>query len=74
MSGHTGQTVQPDLFGVDHLVPTQPSRQDGRYLVETESGRVIRRASSYRAGAGVLARHHGYTPGRIEVEIERDDD
>lgn len=45
-------------------------RQDGRYLVETEFGHVVGTAPSYRAGARMLARHHGYRPGPIEIEHE----
>jgi hypothetical protein len=45
-------------------------RENGRYLVETEGGHVVGRASSYRAGAQMLARHHGYRPGRVEIEHE----
>ncbi|MCH6169851.1 hypothetical protein [Pseudonocardia alaniniphila] len=47
-------------------------RQDGHYLVETEHGQVIGRAASYRAGAHLLARHHGYDPGPVEIEHEKD--
>lgn len=45
-------------------------RENGRYVVETEGGHVVGRASSYRAGAQMLARHHGYRPGPIEIEHE----
>lgn len=49
-------------------------RENGRYLVETEFGVVVGRASSYRLGAELLARHHGYTPGPVEVDhTERGD-
>ncbi|MGD9987139.1 hypothetical protein [Pseudonocardia sp.] len=47
-------------------------RQDGAYLVETEHGDVIGRASSYRAGAARLARHHQRRPGAVEIEHERE--
>lgn len=47
-------------------------RQDGGYLVETEHGEVIGRASSYRAGAVRLARHHDRKPGPVEIEHEHE--
>jgi hypothetical protein len=47
-------------------------RQDGTYLVETEHGDVIGRASSYRVGAARLARHHQRRPGAVEIEHERE--
>jgi hypothetical protein len=47
-------------------------RQDGAYLVETEHGEVIGRASSYRAGAARLARHHDRKPGAVEIEHEHE--
>lgn len=47
-------------------------RQDGAYLVETEHGDVIGRASSYRVGAARLARHHDRRPGPVEIEHERE--
>jgi hypothetical protein len=47
-------------------------RQDGAYLVETEHGDVIGRASSYRVGAARLARHHNRRPGPVEIEHERE--
>lgn len=48
------------------------TRQDGRYLVRTEHGEVIGRANSYRTGAQRLARHHGFTPGPVEIDHETD--
>lgn len=45
-------------------------RENGRYLVETEGGHVVGRSSSYRHGAQMLARHHGYRPGPIEIDHE----
>ncbi len=49
-------------------------RENGRYLVEAEGGHVVGRASSYRHGAQRLARHHGYTPGRIEIDRREERD
>lgn len=40
------------------------------YLVEDEWGQVIGRARSYRDGATRLARHHGHTAARVDVEFE----
>ncbi|MGE0170944.1 hypothetical protein [Nocardioides sp.] len=37
------------------------------------SGTVIGRAGSYRDGAARLARHHGFTAGRVEVDFEHRD-
>ncbi|WP_219414868.1 hypothetical protein [Pseudonocardia nigra] len=47
-------------------------REGRRYLVETERGQVIGHTASYRAGARMLARHHGFTPDEIEIEHEKD--
>ena len=49
-------------------------RDNGRYLVETEFGHNVGRASSYRAGAQLLARHHGYRPGPIEIDRREERD
>lgn len=49
-------------------------RDGGRYVVETEFGHVVGRASSYRLGAELLARHHGYTPGPIEIDRREERD
>ena len=49
-------------------------REAGRYVVETEFGHVVGRASSYRLGAELLARHHGYTPGPIEIDRREERD
>lgn len=49
-------------------------RDGSRYVVETEFGHVVGRASSYRLGAGLLARHHGYTPGPIEIDRREERD
>ncbi|TCK27118.1 hypothetical protein [Pseudonocardia endophytica] len=49
-------------------------RDNGRYVVETEFGHVVGRASSYRAGAQMLARHHGYRPGPIEIDRREERD
>ncbi|WP_231974206.1 hypothetical protein [Pseudonocardia sp. HH130630-07] len=45
-------------------------RADGRYTVETEYGDDVGQAGSYRAGAVMLARRHGYRAGPIEIEHE----
>lgn len=45
-------------------------REDGTYLVETETGDVVGRARSYRAGAERLARHHGFVADPVEIEHE----
>lgn len=47
-------------------------RQDGRYLVETDTGDVLCHARSYRAGATRLARDHGGIATAVEVHIERE--
>lgn len=50
-------------------------RDQGRYVVETEDGRIVARtASSYRAAALALARHHGYQPGPIEINRDEERD
>ncbi len=49
-------------------------REGGRYVVETEFGHTVGRASSYRAGAQLLARHHGYRPGPIEIDRREERD
>jgi hypothetical protein len=48
------------------------NRGGSGYQVEDEWGTTVGRASSYRAGAQVLARHLGFTPGDVVVEIEKD--
>ncbi len=48
------------------------TREDGRYLVETEYGQDVGRVSSYRTGAQGLARHRGFTPGTVEIDHEKD--
>lgn len=47
-------------------------RESGTYLVETETGDVIGRARSYRAGAERLARHHGFRADPVEIEHEHE--
>lgn len=42
----------------------------GRFYVETEWGRVIGRADSYRDGAALMARHEGYQLGVLVLEHE----
>lgn len=49
-------------------------RDNGRYVVEAEGGHVVGRASSYRQGAELLARHHGYQPGPIEIDRSEERD
>ncbi|MGQ0576516.1 MAG: hypothetical protein ACT4RN_20255 [Pseudonocardia sp.] len=44
------------------------------YFVEDEWGRVLGGVRSYRAGAARLARHHGFTAGAVEVELEYRDE
>ena len=45
-------------------------RDGGRYRVENDHGTQIGHASSYRAAARIVARHHGFTPGPVEIEYE----
>jgi hypothetical protein len=45
-------------------------RRDGRYLVENEWGEVLGYRSTFKAGAALLARHHGYRLGRFDIEHE----
>ncbi|MCE3556219.1 hypothetical protein LWC33_32855 [Pseudonocardia sp. RS11V-5] len=47
-------------------------REDGTYLVETETGDALGRARSYRAGAERLARHHGFVANPVEIEHEHE--
>lgn len=47
-------------------------REDGTYFVESETGEVIGRARSYRAGAERLARHHGFVADPVEIEHEHE--
>lgn len=50
-------------------------RDQGRYVAETDDGRIVARtASSYRAAALALARHHGYQPGPIEIDRSEERD
>ncbi|MCE0764781.1 hypothetical protein LWC35_17970 [Pseudonocardia kujensis] len=45
-------------------------RENGTYLVETDTGHVIGRARSFRAGAERLARHHGLRAEFVEIDHE----
>ncbi|WP_238591974.1 hypothetical protein [Pseudonocardia sp. EC080625-04] len=45
-------------------------RDGGRYRVEDDHGHQVGHASSYRAAARLLARHHGFEPGPVEIEHE----
>ena len=45
-------------------------RDGNRYRVEDEHGAHLGHASSYRAAARLLARHHGYQPGPVEIDHE----
>lgn len=42
------------------------------YVVETEDGRRVGRAKSYREGALRLVRHHGHAPAEARVEIDHE--
>ncbi|MFR9804818.1 hypothetical protein ACL02T_21400 [Pseudonocardia sp. RS010] len=48
-------------------------RDGGAYLVETDTGQVIGRARSFRAGAERLARHHGLRADSVEIDHEHRD-
>lgn len=48
-------------------------RDGGTYLVETDTGHVIGRARSFRAGAERLARHHGLRADSVEIDHEHKD-
>jgi hypothetical protein len=47
-------------------------RDRGGYQVETEYGTTVGTARSYRHGASVLARHHGFTPEEVDIQHEKD--
>jgi hypothetical protein len=47
-------------------------RDRGGYQVETEHGDTVGTARSYRHGASVLARHHGYTCKEVDIQHEKD--
>lgn len=51
-----------------------PDEKRRPYIVETEFGDVIGRSRSYRDGAVLLARHHGFGKASVTVEIEHETD
>ena len=51
-----------------------PDEKRLRYIVETEYGEVIGRCRSYRDGAFLLARHHGFPKVSVTVQIEHERD
>lgn len=47
-------------------------RDRSGYQVETEHGDTVGTARSYRHGASVLARHHGFTCKEVDIQHEKD--